>query len=62
MTILPLLKIKPVVFGLRNLMITAAKRLGLYYVALPFQVISFKSNLHPKSTVPTTFCILGKHS
>ena len=55
MTIFPLLKINPVVFGLRSLMITAANRFGLYSVALPFQVIYFKSNLHPRSTVPTTF-------
>ena len=41
---------------------TAANLLGLYYVALPFHVISFRSNLHPKLTVPTTFCIFGKHS
>lgn len=30
MTIFPLLKINPVVLGLRSLMITAANRLGLY--------------------------------
>ena len=40
---------------------TAANLLGLYYVAFPFHVIYFKSSLQPKSTVPTTFCILGKH-
>ena len=54
-TIFPLLKISPVVFGLRRRMMTAAKRLGLYSVALPFQVISLRSSLHPKLTVPTTF-------
>jgi len=60
-TIFPELNIKPVVLGLRSLIITAAKRLGLYYVAFPFQVISLRSNLHPRFTVPTTFCILGWH-
>ena len=55
MTILPLLKMRPVVLGLRSRMITAAKRFGLYYVALPFQVIYLRSSLQPKSTVPTTF-------
>ena len=54
-TIFPLLKIKPVVLGFRNRMITAANLFGLYYVALPFHVIYFKSSLQPKSTVPTTF-------
>ncbi len=58
-TILPLLKIRPVVLGFRKRIITAANRLGLYSVALPFQVISLRSSLHPKLTVPTTFCILG---
>ena len=62
MTILPLLKINPVVLGLRRRMMTAAKRLGLYYVALPFQVIYLRSSLQPKSTVPTTFWIRGRHS
>lgn len=62
MTIFPLLKIRPVVFGLRSRMITAANRFGLYSVALPFQVIYLRSSLHPKSTVPTTFWILGRHS
>jgi hypothetical protein len=55
MTILPELKIRPVVLGLRRRMITAANLLGLYYVAFPFHVISFRSSLHPKFTVPTTF-------
>lgn len=60
MTIFPLLKMSPVVFGFLNLMMTAANLLGLYYVALPFQVIYFKSSLHPRLTVPTTFWILGR--
>jgi hypothetical protein len=60
-TIFPELNIKPVVFGFLNLIMTAAKRLGLYYVAFPFQVISLRSNLHPRLTVPTTFCMRGWH-
>jgi len=51
----------PVVLGLRRRIMTAAKRFGLYSVALPFQVISLRSSLHPRFTVPTTFCIFGWH-
>lgn len=55
MTILPLLKMSPVVLGLRRRIMTAANLLGLYSVAFPFQVIYLRSNLQPKLTVPTTF-------
>jgi hypothetical protein len=54
-TIFPLLNINPVVFGFLNLIITAANLCGLYYVALHFHVIYLRSNLQPKSIVPTTF-------
>lgn len=62
MTIFPLLKMSPVVLGFLSLMMTAAKRLGLYSVAFPFHVISLRSSLHPRLTVPTTFCTLGWHA
>lgn len=61
MTIFPELNIRPVVLGFLSRMMTAANLLGLYYVALPFQVIYLRSSLQPKLTVPTTFWILGRH-
>ncbi len=60
MTILPLLKMSPVVLGFLSRIMTAANLLGLYSVALPFHVISLRSSLQPKLTVPTTFCIFGR--
>ena len=48
-------KTSAVVLGLRNLIITAAKRLGLYSAFRHFRAISFKSSLHFKFAVETTF-------
>lgn len=58
-TILPELKIRAVVLGSRILMITAAKRLGLYSAFLARSAIVFRSSLHPKFTVDTIFCNWG---
>lgn len=56
LTILPEAKMSAVLFGSLILMITAAKRLGLYSAFLACKAIAFKSNLHSKFTVATTFC------
>ena len=58
-TILPELKIKAVVLGSRILIITAAKRLGLYSAFLACKAILFKSRGHPRLTVDTMFCNWG---
>lgn len=54
-TILPLLKMSAVVRGSRILMITAAKRFGLYSALRACSAIFFRSNLQPKFTVETIF-------
>lgn len=54
-TILPDENISAVVRGSRILMITAAKRLGLYSAFLACSAIFFKSSLQFKLTVETMF-------
>ena len=48
-------KTSAVVFGSRNLIITAAKRFGLYSAFLHFKAICLRSNLQFKLAVETTF-------
>ena len=52
---LPDSKTSAVVLGSRNLIITAAKRFGLYSAFLHFKAICFKSSLQFKFAVETTF-------
>lgn len=60
-TILPDEKIKAVVLGSLILIITAAKRLGLYSALRACNAIFFKSNLQSRFTVETMFlkCFLN---
>ena len=59
-TILPEEKINAVVLGSLILMITAAKRFGLYSAFLQFKAIFLKSSFVPKLAVETMFCNKGK--
>ena len=54
-TILPVEKIKPVVFGSLILIITAEKRLGLYSAFLHHYAIFLRSSLQLRSAVETKF-------
>ena len=54
-TIFPEEKIKAVVLGSLILIITAAKRLGLYSAFLQFRAIFLKSSFVPKLAVDTIF-------
>ena len=54
-TIFPELKMRAVVLGSRILIITAAKRFGLYSALRAWRAIFFRSNLHPRFTVDTMF-------
>lgn len=54
-TILPEEKIRAVVRGSLILMMTAAKRLGLYSAFLACRAIFFRSNLQLRFTVETMF-------
>lgn len=54
-TIFPELKMRAVVLGSRILIITAAKRLGLYSALRAWRAIFLRSNLHPRLTVETMF-------
>ena len=56
-TIFPELKMRAVVLGSRILMITAAKRFGLYSALRACNAILFKSNLQPRLTVETMFLL-----
>jgi hypothetical protein len=58
-TIFPELKISAVVRGSRILMITAAKRFGLYSALRAFNAMVFRSSLQPRLTVDTIFCNSG---
>lgn len=58
-TNLPDANISAVVLGSLILMITAANRFGLYSVFLQEFAIFFKSKVHFKSMVETTFYIYG---
>jgi hypothetical protein len=58
-TIFPEEKIKAVVFGSLILMITAAKRFGLYSALRQFKAIFLKSSFVPKLAVETMFCNNG---
>lgn len=50
---------RAVVLGSRILMMTAAKRFGLYSAFLALRAIVFKSSLQPRFTVDTMFCSCG---
>jgi hypothetical protein len=54
-TILPEPKMRAVLLGSRILIITAAKRFGLYSAFLACSAIFFRSRGHSKFTVATTF-------
>jgi hypothetical protein len=54
-TIFPEAKINAVVFGSLILMITAAKRLGLYSAFLACKAMALRSSLQSKFTVETIF-------
>ena len=54
-TILPEPKMSAVVLGSRILMMTAAKRFGLYSALRACKAIFFRSSLHPRLTVDTIF-------
>lgn len=45
--------------GSRMRMMTAAKRLGLYSALRACKAMFFRSSLHSRFTVATTFCRLG---
>ena len=47
------------VLGSLILIITAAKRLGLYSAFLACKAIFLRSNVHPRLTVDTIFCSWG---
>lgn len=59
-TIFPEENIKAVVLGSLILIITAAKRLGLYSAFLACRAIFFKSSGTPRFTVDTIFCNVGE--
>ena len=58
-TILPDENIRAVVFGSLILIITAAKRFGLYSAFLAYDTMFFKSKGQVRFTVATTFCNVG---
>ena len=61
-TIFPELKMRAVVLGSLILIMTAAKRFGLYSAFLACKAIFFRSSLHPRLTVHTMFLKESYHS
>lgn len=61
LTTLPEPKINAVVLGSLILMITAAKRLGLYSALRARSAIALRSRVHCRLTVATTFCAQQEH-
>lgn len=58
-TILPLAKMRAVVFGCLSLMMTAANLLGLYSAFLAWRAICLRFKGQLRFTVETMFCSLG---
>lgn len=50
---------RAVVLGSRILIMTAAKRFGLYSAFLALSAMVFRSSLQPRLTVDTMFCSCG---